>query len=357
MVERIARVTRWLLPATLALCLAALGWWWWTDHSEVTVDVDGEQISVRTRADTVAGVLREEDVVIDAHDRVTPPLEDDVDDGVDITVERAQPLTLELNGALRTVWTTGDTVEDVLDELGLVADEITPAPATPLTDAGMVVLKNSVDVEISVAGDDRQVMTTSGTVRELLDELEVEVDADDVVEPPPGTELTDGLDITVSRIDSEAAVEDIAIPFDTERRDDPSLERGQIRTIQEGQSGLERIEYELVRRDGEVVERSVESRELVREPVTRILAVGTKVTARASGQASWYSAGSMTCAHRTLSFGTRVTVVNVATGASVVCTVNDRGPFVEGRVVDLAHDAFSQIADPAAGVIDVSLSW
>src|SRR5262245_32350550 len=47
----------------------------------------------------------------------------------------------------------------------------------------------------------------------------------------------------------------------------------------------------------------------------------------------------MTAAHRTLPFGTRVRVTNVANGRSVVVRINDRGPFVKGRVLDLSHAA------------------
>jgi rare lipoprotein A len=50
-------------------------------------------------------------------------------------------------------------------------------------------------------------------------------------------------------------------------------------------------------------------------------------------------AGKMTAAHRTLPFGMRVTVVNRGNGRSVVVRINDRGPFVHGRVIDLSPAA------------------
>ena len=45
--------------------------------------------------------------------------------------------------------------------------------------------------------------------------------------------------------------------------------------------------------------------------------------------------GALTAAHRTLPFGTKVRITNAANGKSVVVTINDRGPFVRGRIVDL----------------------
>lgn len=71
------------------------------------------------------------------------------------------------------------------------------------------------------------------------------------------------------------------------------------------------------------------------------------------GHASWYGAesgnrtangehfrpGGMTAAHRTLPFGTRVRVTVLSTGRSCTVRINDRGPFIRGRVIDLAHGA------------------
>ena len=52
-----------------------------------------------------------------------------------------------------------------------------------------------------------------------------------------------------------------------------------------------------------------------------------------------FSPDAMTAAHRTLPFGTRVRVTNAHNGRSVVVRINDRGPFVRGRIIDLAPAA------------------
>jgi peptidoglycan lytic transglycosylase len=84
-----------------------------------------------------------------------------------------------------------------------------------------------------------------------------------------------------------------------------------------------------------------------------------------SGLASVYSggrtasgermhAGGLTAAHRTLPFGTHVRVVNQRNGRSVVVRINDRGPFVRGRVIDLSPAAARVIG--VSGLAPVSLS-
>ncbi len=60
-----------------------------------------------------------------------------------------------------------------------------------------------------------------------------------------------------------------------------------------------------------------------------------------------------TAAHRTLPFGTRVRVTNTANNESVVVKINDRGPFIEGRIIDLSRSAFADIANTRDGVAQV----
>jgi rare lipoprotein A len=82
-------------------------------------------------------------------------------------------------------------------------------------------------------------------------------------------------------------------------------------------------------------------------------------------QASYYSTGEttangeafnpdgLTAAHRTLGFGTRLRVTNVANGKTVTVRVNDRGPFASGRCLDLTRGAFAAIASLGSGVATV----
>lgn len=70
----------------------------------------------------------------------------------------------------------------------------------------------------------------------------------------------------------------------------------------------------------------------------------------------WFNPNAMTAAHKTLPFGTRVVVTNLRNGRSVTVTINDRGPYVKGRVIDLSRAAASSIGMTGAGVAPVSYS-
>jgi rare lipoprotein A len=87
-----------------------------------------------------------------------------------------------------------------------------------------------------------------------------------------------------------------------------------------------------------------------------------------TGVASYYKHGTKTAngekfnpngytaAHRSLKFGTRVRVTNLRNGRSVIVRINDRGPFIRGRIIDLSYGAAVAVGLPAAGVATVQVA-
>jgi rare lipoprotein A len=94
---------------------------------------------------------------------------------------------------------------------------------------------------------------------------------------------------------------------------------------------------------------------------------GHEPVGAAVGLASYYTDGSraadgerlvpgeLTAAHPTLPFGTRLRVTRIDTGRSVIVRVNDRGPFVKGRIVDVSHSAAEQLGLTRQGVAKVKI--
>ena len=68
-----------------------------------------------------------------------------------------------------------------------------------------------------------------------------------------------------------------------------------------------------------------------------------------------FNPNALTAAHPTLPFGTQLRVTNVATGRSVTVRVNDRGPFVPGRIVDVSYSAAETLGIVGRGVAKVKL--
>jgi rare lipoprotein A len=74
------------------------------------------------------------------------------------------------------------------------------------------------------------------------------------------------------------------------------------------------------------------------------------------GIASYYGhSRQLTAAHRSLPFGTRVRVTNLSTGQDVTVRINDRGPFIRGRIVDVSYSAAEKLGLVGRGVAKVKL--
>ncbi|SEM52916.1 septal ring lytic transglycosylase RlpA family protein [Nonomuraea pusilla] len=107
--------------------------------------------------------------------------------------------------------------------------------------------------------------------------------------------------------------------------------------------------------------------ETVARPKKKTVAAKTQARVVSSGScgASYYDEpqmtasgerfdpSAMTAAHKTLPLGSRVRVINPNSGASVIVRINDRGPYVGGRCLDLSRAAFSAIGSVGAGVMTV----
>jgi rare lipoprotein A len=71
--------------------------------------------------------------------------------------------------------------------------------------------------------------------------------------------------------------------------------------------------------------------------------------------ASGMHVGALTAAHRTLPFGSKVRVTNLHNNRSVIVTINDRGPFTGGRVIDVSGHAADMLGFRSAGVAKVKI--
>jgi rare lipoprotein A len=70
-----------------------------------------------------------------------------------------------------------------------------------------------------------------------------------------------------------------------------------------------------------------------------------------------YRQGKITAAHKTLPFGTKVEVTNLSNNKTVVVRINDRGPYIRGRIIDLTKAAAKEIDMVGAGVAKVKIRY
>ena len=80
-----------------------------------------------------------------------------------------------------------------------------------------------------------------------------------------------------------------------------------------------------------------------------------KFNGRSTASGEKYNARKLTAAHRSLPFGTCVKVTNVFNDSSVIVRINDRGPFVKGRIIDVSHHAAHKLEFLLMGVTKVRI--
>jgi uncharacterized protein YabE (DUF348 family) len=245
----------------------------------IAIAVDGEVVRVRSYAGTVDEALTAAGVEVGPDDRVEPGLAVPVDDGLGIEVVRAVPVVLEVDGRRAVLPVAGETVADVLVAAG-IGDvrglSVTPAPSTPLSRTRTVEVVQPVTARIVVDGGVHRVRMRGGTVADALALAGIEVRDRDRVRPPGRTVLhEDTTRVVVIRRDTRRVVKEVTLPFDEQVEETDDLYEGEQEVVREGREGLRRDTYRIRLVDGERVSRDLVEREVVTEPVDRVVHVGT----------------------------------------------------------------------------------
>ena len=246
---------------------------------------------------------------------------------------------------------------DMLRQLNLnlnVADQVTSFPDPSLGIGSQIRVYRAPVITIDDADTTRTVHSWAKTVGQLATEQRLALADLDLTSSPLTAPLPSRLKIT--RVSQASLAFDQVIPFTTTYSLSAELEKGVQQVKQTGQDGILQQTYQLKRENGIEVSRTLGGSQVIKAPRTQLVLNGTKVTDYGSGGASWYGGvAPLTAAHKTLPKGTKVSVVNLANGKSVTVTIDDRGPFVGGRVIDLSPDAFAQIADLGTGVVQIRM--
>ena len=131
-------------------------------------------------------------------------------------------------------------------------------------------------VEITVADETKEVLTSGGTVQDVLNNAGVEVGEDDKVSPKLDQNINDDTAITVTIVEKTEVTEEETVEFETTTKNDSSLEKGKTKTDTEGVNGTANVTYEIVTENGEEVEKTEISREVTKEPTNEVILRGTK---------------------------------------------------------------------------------
>ena len=277
-----AALRRPALPLVVAVVLTALlagGIAWTTTGKTVRLSVDGQAQEVELRGSTVQDVLSAAGLEAGERDVVVPAVDAQVQDGDRVALRRARQITLVIDGEERQVWVTASSVDEALDQIGLrdgaLALSASRSRSLPL-DGFRLEVGTPKDVVVVADGVQRPLTTTTATVGEALAAAGISYDADDYFSKYPAERVVAGDRLQVARVATAQVTEDGPVPFGTEQRPDAALVTGQTKVLQAGQAGVVRRVLQQTTVDGAVQSRTVLSETVLRAPVAKVVAVGTK---------------------------------------------------------------------------------
>lgn len=134
----------------------------------------------------------------------------------------------------------------------------------------------SANVLILADGAEKTVETAQKTVAAVLKEADITLEELDEISPDGENPVYDGMRITVTRVRNVQFETEIEIECDTEKQYNDKLYIGETKTLVEGRNGVKKMVFEQTLRDGVMVENRILASEILSEPVTRVISVGTK---------------------------------------------------------------------------------
>lgn len=276
----------------------------------VNIVVDGEAMAIRTLAPTVGEALAEAGVKWIPEDRITMagrvvPGDQPLPTGsaglravssrsgrtpgsvalpaASVTVQRAVPIALQDGQTPYTFLSTARTLGEALLDKGITlyaADHIEPPLDTAISPGLSAVIDRSRPVLILADGEIRETRTRAATVRELLQDEGLQLEALDYTMPGLDEPISSNLHVVVVRVHEAEIEEEEAIPYELEHRANPNLEIDHQQVDHWGAPGVFKRRLRVRYENGVEVSRTLDEEWVDTPPQNRVISYGTKIVPR-----------------------------------------------------------------------------
>ncbi len=202
---------------------------------------------------------------------------------VQLTLHRAVPVTIDDGGRAKTIFTTAQTVGDVLVAQNVPVfegDTITPPLSAPLAPDTTITIERSVPVEIAVDGKRVKTRTRAATVGGVLAQEGVMLVGQDYTRPAENAPLPAGKTIEIVRVTESLEIEQETTDFEVIYMPDPNLEIDRQEVRQPGQQGITKTRTRVRYENGKEVFRQTEETWLAQEPADKVIVYGTNIVVR-----------------------------------------------------------------------------
>lgn len=251
------------------------------DESKKTVDLtlNGQEEVVKTDAGSIKDLLAEMGVSVHSKDYLFPSANTQVKDHQKIVWKQAKQVTIVKDNEKNTIWTTANTVAELLNEQKIVVnkhDQITPGLKKRLKNKMDISIKKARYLTYADGGEQKKVWSTSTTVADFLTQQGIKLGEFDRVEPTLTATISANELINIIRVEKVTDVVEEPLQFAVFTQQDDSLEKGTERTITEGQSGFVSNQYEVTLENGKEVSRTLIDQKVIKDKQDKVVAVGTK---------------------------------------------------------------------------------
>jgi uncharacterized protein YabE (DUF348 family) len=206
-----------------------------SSRKDITVLVDGRVLTGRALWGTVASYLDKEGIDVAEFDRVTPGKEHHLVDGMEILVERTIPVCIIVDGTEKDCWVVAESVEQAVRDAGIELGDL------------------------------------------------------DRVEPAAGTKIAAEMIIAVIRVHQDFSTIEENVAYSTIRRDDPKMNHGEAKVVQEGEDGRISKTYLLTYENGVEISKELVDQRTILKPVSRVIHIGTGGTITRGGRTVRYT--------------------------------------------------------------------
>jgi uncharacterized protein YabE (DUF348 family) len=245
----------------------------------VAITLDGQEKVIKTHAATIQDLFDELDIPIRSEDYVFPTVNTKVKDNLKIVWKPAKQVQVVQDDEKKTIWTTADTVKDLLLEQKIIINEhdvIQPKPEEAIKNHMQIAIEKAFPLTLVDGGKKQQVWSTSTTVADFLSQQGITLKDLDRVEPKLQETVKENAVVNVIRVEKVTDVVEEPINFAVVTKKDNSLEKGTEKVVKEGEQGLLTKKYEVVLENGKEVSRTLISEQKVKDKQDKIVAVGTK---------------------------------------------------------------------------------
>ena len=245
----------------------------------VTLEANGEVKEVSTHAKTVEELLQDHNIDVAEHDVISPSLSTKIANGTAITWEQAKEVTISVDGNQSKVWTTENLVKDILKEANIEVsehDKVVQGLDSKIGADNKIDIQKAFQVTLVDGKEKRQVWSTSTTVANFLKQQGIQLNEFDRVENNLEEVITPESKIAVVRVEKVIDVVEDPLDFAIEKKQDSSLQKGKEKVLTAGRKGTISRTYEVVKENGEIVAKNLQSEKVIKEPTKQVVAVGTK---------------------------------------------------------------------------------